>query len=178
MQTMYRISCLVALAGMLLVLPGATCIPVFTLTPTGNGGSGDDNTPVDITGFNDQLVELVNSERTANGVAAVVKNAALTQAAQDYAERMAEKGFVADTDPYNGSKPEDRATQAGYVYGYLAENVGSGFTSPQDVLDDWMSSTSHSDNVLWSKVTETGVGVAQDSATGKVYWVEMFGSPE
>lgn len=185
MQNIYRFTCLMALVGMLVVLPGSSCIPGGIVIPNDNGsdgnndnnGSTDDNPDVDITGFADQVIQLVNTRRAADNLPALAKNDKLMQASQDYAERMAAKDFVSSVDPYNSSLPGDRAEQAGYAFGYLAENLSSGYSSPQAVFDNWMTKKSASDNILWTAVSDTGVGVAKNSK-GTVYWVQMFASPK
>lgn len=166
-------------AGMLVVLPGATCTPTIVLPVIGpdNGGSPTDNgtTSVDPT-FAAQVIELVNAERAANGLDALTANDLLAKAAQDYAQRMADMGFFAHQDPYTGEMPWDRAADAGYVYSYLGENIAVGQHTPQEVTDAWMNSPEHRANILSPNYTEIGVGVYEGGSIG-IHWVQLFGKP-
>ncbi|MEW5717362.1 MAG: CAP domain-containing protein, partial [Chloroflexota bacterium] len=76
-------------------------------------------TPVPST-FADRVIELVNQERTMYGCPALVKNTALTNAAQGHSTDMALNDFVSHTGS-DGSSPATRATGAGYNWAALAE---------------------------------------------------------
>jgi uncharacterized protein YkwD len=150
--------------GILSVALGAACVP---------GGQTGGN---DITGYADQVFDLVNSRRTANGLAPLVRDDLLTQASQAYAERMADLDFFSHRDPENGQMPGDRATAAGYAWSAIQENLAAGAATPQQIVDAWMNDSVHRANILSPLVTETGVGVAEDGSQG-IYWVQMFASP-
>ena len=56
----------------------------------------------------------------------------------------------------------------------VGENVAMGFTSPQGVLDAWMDSTGHRENILNGSFTMLGVG-AKQSEDGTWYLAQVFG---
>jgi uncharacterized protein YkwD len=135
-----------------------------------------DNSGTDEAAFADQVIELVNTERTASGLQPLTTNELLRQAAQDYAQRMADLGFFSHTDPYTGQQPWDRAKAAGYSWSYIGENIAAGQRSPQEVMNSWMNSPGHRENILSPNVTEIGVGVYKGGSVG-MYWVQLFGHP-
>ena len=68
----------------------------------------------------------------------------------------------------------DRAHRVGYAYGRLAENVALGYPSAEAVVEGWMSSKGHRENILARDVVETGIAVARSKAGG-LYYCQVFG---
>ena len=171
-----RTICLLLVIGGLFGLSGASCfesaLPV--IVPVQPGDNTTD--PGSQTTWTDQVIEQVNAVRASNSLQPLAKNDLLTQAAQAYAERMADLNFLSHTDPETGSLPWDRAAQVGYHYSMIAENIAGGQPTPQAVMDGWMNSPSHSTNILSPTLTEIGVGVCQGGMFG-IYWVQLFGTP-
>src|SRR5689334_22644408 len=89
---------------------------------------------------------------------------------------MADNGFFSHTG-LDGSSPFDRMRQAGYNFLSAGENVAYGYATPQAVMDAWMNSPGHRDNILQPLYTEIGIGVAVHGGTsGPIYWTQDFGS--
>ncbi len=110
------------------------------------------------------------------GVPAVVLNASLTRAAQNYAAVLAEYDWFDHTGP-DGSTLASRAETAGYTGGRLGEVLYWGPTSGSaaEVVAAWLDSPSHRSILLGEQVTEIGVGCA---VSGDTRWcVEDFGVP-
>ncbi len=72
-------------------------------------------------------------------------------------------------------KPADRVKDAGYKLGYVGENVAWNQADPKEVLESWMNSQGHKDNILKKEYAEIGVAVAKN-AKGERYWVQVFGT--
>jgi hypothetical protein len=129
------------------------------------------------------VVVLTNEFRAQEGRKRVEMNARLTSAARYFAGHMAETGkFAHDAD---GSAPESRATQHGYDYCIVSENIAYRYSSAgfatrelaQGFVEGWKNSPGHRKNMLDPDVTETGAAVARGSRTGYYYAVQMFGRP-
>jgi uncharacterized protein YkwD len=132
------------------------------------------------TGFVDEVVRLTNEFRAENGVAPLTANDELDTAAQGHSDDMAQADFFNHIGS-DGSDPQDRAAEAGYSSQFLGENIAAGQTSPEDVVQAWIDSPGHRENMLRPQFTEIGVGftnLADD--TGSVnfnnYWTQAFGS--
>lgn len=124
----------------------------------------------------DQLIALVNAARTEHGLKPVRKSAVLMRLAADYATRMIERGFFSHIDPETGYGPGQRALQAGYLFLSVGENLAANQTSPETVMDDWMSSSQgHRENILSAQWNEVGAAVRTGGEHG-VYWVLEFGN--
>ena len=68
-----------------------------------------------------------------------------------------------------GSGPGDRIARSGYPAGTWAENVAAGYGSAAGVIEGWMGSEGHRENILDPSFTSIGVASAQAS-DGTLYW--------
>ncbi|UQA91875.1 CAP domain-containing protein [Streptomyces halobius] len=122
-------------------------------------------------GISARIVELVNNERSKAGCAPLATNAKLEKAAQDHSKDMADHENMSHTGS-DGSSPDDRITRAGYSWSTYGENVAYGYTTPERVMEGWMSSPGHKRNILDCAFKEIGVGLAQPGN----YWAQDFGA--
>lgn len=116
------------------------------------------------------VVCLVNEARNARGLPSLAADPQLEQAAQAHTDDMADRGYFEHTTP-EGKTPDQRATEAGYAWSTVAENIASGADTPFAVVERWLQSPGHCSNVLSTKMADTGVGVRQD----KDLWTQVFG---
>jgi uncharacterized protein YkwD len=119
----------------------------------------------------DDVVAMVNEERESAGCSPVTVDARLTKAAQGHSQDQADRGEMTHTGS-DGSTPGQRATRAGYRWSRIGENVAMGTRSPQRVMELWMNSPSHRDNIL--NCAFRHIGVAQVNG----YWTQDFGRPK
>lgn len=149
--------------------------------PSSSGGStGCAGSTANAASFATEVIRLVNVERAKVGLGALTSQSQLTQAAQVQASDMGCNFFMSHTGS-DGSSPDVRIARAGYVYSWWGENVASGFSTPADVMNAWMNSQSHRDNILNSNFTQIGIGYMYNSAdtTGYYhYWCMDLGRPQ
>src|SRR5688572_6659692 len=93
------------------------------------------------------LVQLHNQERDRAGLPPLTMDTRLMQAAQIQAQYMAEHTRTTHAGP-NGTTPAQRVKQQGYHYVQVAENVAGGAETPEAVLQGWMHSPPHRQNIL------------------------------
>lgn len=117
------------------------------------------------------VLALVNQERAAAGCQAVTLNAKLTKAAQDHSADMAANSNMSHTGS-DGSDPGARITRAGYSWSTYGENVAYGYSTPEKVMEGWMNSQGHRENILNCSFKEIGIGLAQPG----YYWTQDFGT--
>lgn len=122
-----------------------------------------------------EVIRLVNVERSKNGLAPLKANTELSKVAAVKAQDMINKNYFSHTSPTYGS-PFDMMKKFGINYTAAGENIAYGQKTPAQVMDGWMNSSGHRANILNSKFTEIGVGVAKDK-NGTPYWVQMFANP-
>jgi uncharacterized protein YkwD len=112
---------------------------------------------------------LLNDARVQGGVLELSMNAALTSAASAHALDMETNNYLSHTG-LDGSTPGDRALEAGYNYHYISENIARGFETEQGVMDGWMASEGHRENILDPRAEDFGLGRVDDT------WVLMLGA--
>jgi uncharacterized protein YkwD len=122
------------------------------------------------------ILRLVNLERERAGLAPLTHNQTLEDQATQYACEMIHYDFFAHENPVTGTELRDRASEFGYEYIMIGENLAAGQSSPAQVMNDWMNSEDHRDNILNPDFTELGVGVRTGGRYG-TYWVQEFGQP-
>jgi uncharacterized protein YkwD len=132
--------------------------------------------------FAAKVIELTNVERAKVNAAPVTEQAQLTEAAQTHAFDMACNAFLSHIGS-DGSSPFDRMIRFGYVFSAAAENVAAGYPTPADVVQGWMDSPGHRQNMLKPDYTNIGIGYAFNPDTairGNYfhYWVMTLGSPQ
>jgi len=140
--------------------------------------------PSEWVAYEDQVLTLINQRRaagaTCGGVAKppvgpVVTDSALREASRCHSLDMAVQGYFSHTGK-DGSSPWDRIAAAGYTASPTGENIAAGYQTPQAVVEGWMTSTGHCNNMMNGNSNETGVGYAFQSGSpyGR-YWTQTFG---
>lgn len=85
--------------------------------------------------FEEQVVQIVNQQRLANGGLPPLKKVLLLDnSSETHSSNMATRNFFAHCDPYTDLDPFDRMTAAGYSWSTAAENVAAGYSTPQSVM--------------------------------------------
>lgn len=125
----------------------------------------------------DELLLHTNLKRQENGLPPLVLNGQLSQAAAGKAQDMITKNYWAHIAP-DGLTPWAFINGAGYRYIHAGENLARGFTTSGDVVNAWMESPGHRDNILSKNYTEVGFAILSGTLTGEetVLVVEMLGS--
>jgi uncharacterized protein YkwD len=136
--------------------------------------------------FEDEVLTLVNQKRAAGAtcggvakpkVAAVTADERLRCAARLHSRDMGSNNFMSHTGS-NGSDPWQRMVNAGYNWSSAAENVAAGYATPASVVDGWMKSSGHCNNIMGSGLKHLGVGYFYAASSDyKHYWTQDFGSP-
>lgn len=125
-----------------------------------------------------ELINAVNNYRKMNDLTTLNYNSELTKAAYQHALDLS-NNFPYDADGdgskelishigTDGSRVVQRAEYAWYSYSFLAENIAYNQITAVQVLQDWINSPTHYDNLVSSK--------PQDIAVVKVwpYWVMVM----
>ncbi len=99
---------------------------------------------------------FLNANRGKKGVARIVVNHKLTEAAGAHALDMAKEEFFSH-DGSNGSNVGDRVQKVGYKFCLVAENIAKGQQTLEEVLKGWRDSDGHGRNMLNPDVLEFGM---------------------
>lgn len=136
----------------------------------------------DVLGYatNIQVEELLtdtNAKRIAAGLGPLTMNQELSIAAANKAADMFSKNYWAHVAP-DGKTPWDFIVGSGYHYTVAGENLAKNFQDSQGVVDAWMASPSHRDNLLKANYKEVGFAVVNGKLQGEetTLVVQMFGT--
>ena len=77
----------------------------------------------------------------------------------------------------NGESPWQYITAAGYSYSMAGENLAQGFSYSKDVVDKWMASPTHRDNILKPEYQDVGYAIVNGQLQGEdtTLVVQLFG---
>jgi uncharacterized protein YkwD len=104
-------------------------------------------------------------------------NATLSRTSLAHAVDMAQHSYLSH-EGRDGSTPADRVTRAGYRWRSVGENIASGPTAPEAVVDGWIKSPHHCANLMAPRYTEMGVAYSVNRASeAGIYWAQLFGAP-
>lgn len=143
-----------ATAAIVLILAATALVPTSAVAATGTAG---------------EVFTLTNAQRTNAGLRPLVSDPALDAAAAEWARHLAAScTFEHSTAQWRSSRVA--------AYGWVAtgENIAAGQPDASSVMTAWMNSSGHKANILDSRYTGLGVGVATGSCY-RTYWVQIFG---
>lgn len=125
----------------------------------------------------DQLLASTNAKRAENGLPALKLNSELSQAAAGKASDMFANNYWSHVSP-SGKTPWEFIVGAGYNYTVAGENLAKNFMDSQGVVDAWMASPTHRENILKGNYQEVGYAVVNGVLNGEetTLVVQMFGS--
>lgn len=121
------------------------------------------------------LHAAVNGIRTRHHRVALARSAVLDHAAREHARDMASRRYFSHDTP-EGLNPVDRIQRAGARdFTLAAENVGmtTKRAPNQEIVQGWMHSPTHRENLLAPAFNATGVGIAR-ATDGTYYYTQVF----
>lgn len=129
---------------------------------------------MDLSNYAQEVLNLVNIERAKVGVQNLSLSATLMDGAAIRAQEI--------TNYFSHTRPDGTncttVIENTYPSSYNGENIAAGYYSAEDVINGWMNSTGHRENILRSSYSELGVGLAYDANSVYGYhWVQLFGNP-
>ncbi|MCS6767720.1 MAG: CAP domain-containing protein [Candidatus Nitrosocaldus sp.] len=120
----------------------------------------------DIHKFEDSIVDATNKVRAEHGLPSLVKDAMLTENAKRYAIVNADKGFISHNhEPLTSRMPSSCIS--------IGENLYQGRDgSGEGIVNAWMRSPAHRENILDAEWERIGVGVARIGS--QIVAVQLF----
>jgi uncharacterized protein YkwD len=123
-----------------------------------------------------RMLQAVNAERRSRSLPMLAPNPRLDRVAQAYADDMLKRSHYGHVDP-EGLTVRERAYAGGYDLRFVAENLASGQPTVEEVMEGWMNSEKHRDNILSKIYTEAGFGlsIGRNRRGYQIIWVQVFG---
>lgn len=106
------------------------------------------------------LTKFTNDERVKYGLQPVAENILLDRSAQAKCEHMVKYNYWEHVAP-DGTQPWYFITAQGYSYSRAGENLGYGWPNSERLLEGWMNSPKHKDNIVKPNYTQVGFGICQ-----------------
>lgn len=107
-------------------------------------------------------------------------NAKLAGVAMQHGQAMVEQNFFDHVDP-QGRTVGQRATESGYRWRVVGENLAAGHDTIGDAVRGWLLSTGHCKNLIDDRFTEFGVAKVMSKNPLDpygTYWVMVVGRPQ
>ena len=144
--------------------------------PTTNPDPEPDPEPEPTTSYNrefaDRVIELVNIERAKEGLKPLKKDDTLTGLSDI---RAKETVTLFEHKRPNGTKWSTILKENNVSYTNAGENIASGYSTPEDVVNAWMNSEGHRANIMSKTYEKIGVSCYIDNnSKDKYYWAQLF----
>ncbi len=131
-----------------------------------------------------QVLDLTNAARASARYCGTVYyvattplsyNTLLEKSASGHAQDMASKNYFSH-ESQDGRTFLDRVNAVNYFWLALAENIAGGQATPENLVENWLSSPEHCKNIMNANLKEIGIGYSfNQNSTYKHYWVQDFG---
>ena len=121
-----------------------------------------------------EVLRLTNVEREAKGLSLLTLSEGLTDGAAIRVQEitgLAQTGALSNHTRPNGKGDWDTVLESKYIH--PGENLDGGASSPTEVMEHWIGSQSHRDNILDENFLKLGVGYNYDDpdpSNHRYYW--------
>ncbi len=138
---------------------------------------GETTGTVSLTPEEQEMLDLVNEERMRESLAPVTWCPALARSATAHSQDMAAENYF-EHESLDGREVADRAKSQGYDFQTVGENIAVGQRDVAEVMQGWMDSPGHRENIMKPDYTHLGSGVATGDFKGQqsIYWTQNFGA--
>ena len=128
----------------------------------------------------DSVLRLMNDRRAERGLAPLRLDERLTLAAGDRMRHMEEDGYWSHESP-DGLSPFVWLAVRAYSHRVAAENLAAGFETAEVLVQAWMESPGHRENIIARDLEDCGIAIIDGSTTGPANGksiVVLFGTPQ
>ena len=147
----------------------------------GGGGPGTENPGID--GIKQDMLTAINEARASDRMCGATSypaavsmtwNDDLADAAYKHSADMATNQYFDHTGS-DGSSPATRISEEGYHWNALGENIAYGYPTVGDVIQGWLGSEGHCQNIMSPAFTEIGAAIAGNA--NSPYWTLDLAKP-
>jgi len=126
-----------------------------------------------------ELLNLTNQKRTELGLSQLKLNEKLSLAAAKKAQDMFANNYWSHSSP-QGKTPWEFVVSSGYEYTMAGENLAKNFSNSSGVVDAWMASPTHKDNIIKPGYRDIGFAIVNGVLNGEetTLVVQMFGASD
>ena len=113
----------------------------------------------------DNVLQLMNEYRAQQSLPPLQHDADLARAAADRMRDMEDGGWWSHESP-EGMSPFIWLRVRNYDYAYAGENLANGFETAQLLVESWMESKGHRENILGVQFNDCGIAIIDGSTKG------------
>lgn len=134
-----------------------------------------------------RALELVNEirakgtrcgDRAFAPAAPVTLSSTLSSVALGHAADMAQHDYFEHED-LSGHTPAERVRAVGYAEKLVGENIAYGPESADEVVQGWLASPGHCENIMDPRFAEMGIAYSAGRASRRgLYWVQLLVAPK
>jgi len=150
------------------VVPSLLCSAALLLS------SGQALADAAINEFEAQVGALINAQRLASGLSQLSLDDRLSFVADLHSIDMAANGCFSH-DSCDGTSWADRIHAVYPQTGAIGEIIAAGYRGPASVVEAWMNSSGHREQILNASFQGFGIGMVEGGSYG-IYWTVNFGS--
>lgn len=123
--------------------------------------------------YANQVLTIVNNERTKQGLSKLVLDTDMTKLAMIRAREISVAFSHTRTNGNSCFEVFNDVANSGWI----GENIAAGYSSAESVMNGWMNSTGHKENIMSTNYNRIGIGVCYvPNSTYGYYWVQIFSS--
>ena len=138
---------------------------------SGSTGSSSSSNTSSLSSDEKEVFDLINKQRTNNGLSALKMDSEALQVARVKAQDMVDNNYFSHNSPIYGS-PFEMLNSFKVTYKTAGENI-AGNSSNSAAVTAWMNSSGHKANILGDSFNYTGIGVVKSSKYGLIL-TQMF----
>lgn len=112
------------------------------------------------------VLAAMNRYREEKNLPPLRSDRRLDLAAEDRMRDMEEIGYWSHESP-EGRSPFFWLALRGYRFGYAGENLARGFETAGVLVESWMESKGHRENIMSADYADCGIAIIEGSTTGK-----------
>jgi uncharacterized protein YkwD len=141
----------------------------------------------ELTGLGGRALKLVNEARARGATCGshsfgpappLTLSGTLAGVALGHASDMAVHGYFDHRD-LTGQSPADRVRAVGYREKLVGENIAYGPITVEEVVQGWLHSPDHCENIMDPRFVEMGLGMATGrTSRAGLYWVQLLADPK
>ncbi|KAI8805758.1 CAP domain-containing protein [Cladochytrium replicatum] len=122
-----------------------------------------------------QMLSLLNILRSQKGVSPLELEQRLNELAEEHSVDMSRKCNMVH-EGSDGTSPGQRVDRKGIEWSLAGENIAAGQGDVRTVMDDWIASAPHLENLLNPKYNFVGFGKSINNACDNfdIYWTQDF----
>lgn len=127
-----------------------------------------------------KIIEFTNQNRKSENLVRLAKNEKLTETAEAKIIDMFTNQYFEHVSPIDQKDVTFFTGETGYNYILVGENLALGdFENEQELVDGWMASPGHRENIMNKNYTQIGVAAKKGNFDDRDTWlaVQIFGKP-